>query len=156
MQKTNTKAKGFIAIVSLLIITTISMIFAMSMLQDGVNNASLSLNSIFYENARINATICLEDVLYRIKQEEEFISNLDYTITSEDSCETSISCLTHQQVATGIVETLAILEVTGTSNSFERTFEYNLRITKYDVNHSDGTLEYMNVIDIVSIDEEIN
>lgn len=156
MQKTNTKPKGFIAIISLLIITTISMIFAMSMLKDGVNNATLSLNSIFYENARINATICLEDVLYRIKQEAEFPRNLNYTVSSEDSCETSITWFTPQQVATGIVETLANLEVTGISNSFNRTFLYELRITKYDVNYSDGTLEYMNDIDIISIEEEIN
>ena len=54
--------KGFIAIVSLLIITSVAMIFSMSILKDGVENASLSLSSIYYESARINSIICLEDV----------------------------------------------------------------------------------------------
>ncbi|MBU0577989.1 hypothetical protein KJ742_06590 [Patescibacteria group bacterium] len=145
--------KGFIAIISLLIITTISMIFAMSMLKDGVDNASLSLSSIYYENARINATTCLEDTLYRIKQEEIFNEDLDYTITDEDSCTTTITWYDPQQTAPGIVERLADLEVIGVSNNFTRTFSYGLKVSRFDVNYSDGSLDYMNNIDIISIEE---
>ncbi|MBU0727776.1 hypothetical protein KKA95_03765 [Patescibacteria group bacterium] len=149
----NNKPQGFIAIVSLLIITTISMIFAMSMLKDGVDNASLSLSSIFYENSRVNAVTCLEDVLYRIKGEQEFSTNLNYTITDEDSCATSIEWFTPEVVAPGITETLATLNVTGTSNTFNRNFRYQLNISRFDVNYSDGSQEYMNSIDILSVEE---
>lgn len=129
------------------------MIFAMSMLKDGVDNASLSLSSIYYENARINATTCLEDTLYRIKQEEIFNEDLDYTITDEDSCTTTITWYDPQQTAPGIVERLADLEVIGVSNNFTRTFSYGLKVSRFDVNYSDGSLDYMNNIDIISIEE---
>ena len=149
----NKKPEGFIAIISLLIIATISIIFAMAMLKSGVDNASLSLSSIYYENARINMNICLEDTLYRIKQEQEFSDNLNYVISDKDSCLTTIEWFEPQQVAPGIVETLADLEITGISGNFTRTYNYGLKVSRYDVNHSDGTLEYMNNIDIVSIEE---
>jgi len=153
MRNIKNKTKGFIAIISLLIITTISMIFAMSMLKNGVDNASLSLSSIFYENARMNAITCLEDTLYRIKQEEVFNENLNYTITNEDSCTTTINWFEPQQTAPGIIERLADLEVIGISNNFTRTFSYGLKISKFDVNYSDGSLDYMNNFDIISIEE---
>jgi hypothetical protein len=149
----NKKPEGFIAIVSLLIIVTISMIFAMAMLKSGVTNASLSLSSIYYENARVNVNVCLEDTLYRIKQEEQFNRNLNYTISDEDSCSTIIVWYTPQQVAPNIVETLVDLEITGISGNFARTFEYGLKVSRYDVNYSDGSLDYMNTIDIISIEE---
>ena len=73
----NKRKKGFIAILSLLIIATISMIISMSLLKDGVDNAALSLYSIYYENAKMNSVICLEDTLLRIKLEDQFNKNLD-------------------------------------------------------------------------------
>jgi len=149
------KSQGFIAIVSLLIIATISMIFAMSMLKGGVDNASLSLSSIYYENSRVNANVCLEDTLLRLKQEEQFNRNLDYTITDEDLCSTIIVWYTPQEIAPGVVETLVDLEVTGISGNFSRTFSYGLKITRYDVHYTDGTLDYMNTIDIISTEEQV-
>jgi hypothetical protein len=148
------KSKGFVAIVSLLIISTISMIFAMLMLRRGLDNASLSLSSIYYENSRVNVNVCLEDTLLRLRQEEHFDRNLNYTITDEDSCSTIIIWYTPQQIAPGVVETLVDLEVTGVSGDFSRTFTYGLKITRHDVNHSDGSLDYMNTIDIISIEEQ--
>jgi hypothetical protein len=130
------------------------MIFAMLMLRRGLDNASLSLDSIYYENSRINVSVCLEDTLLRIKQEEQFNRNLNYTISDEDSCSTIIVWYTPQQVSPGVVETLADLEVTGVSGNFSRTFIYGLKITRHDVNHSDGSLDYMNTIGIISIEEQ--
>ena len=147
------KPQGFIAIVSLLIVTTIAMFFAMGMLMDGVTNASLSLSSIYYEDSRINVNICLEDVLYRIKQEETFNQNLNYNISDGNSCSTTITWFEPQQVAQGIVERLATLDVTGVSHNFSRTFRYELRVARFDVNYSDGSLDYLNNIEFVSITE---
>ena len=155
MVKKNHDNKGFIAILSLLIITTISMITAMTLLKDGVDNASLSLSSIFYENAKLNSTICVEDTLIRIKQEQQFIRNLNYTLDAGQSCSTIIQWYTPQQTAPDRWETLVDLEVTGTSSGFSRSFDYALKVERIDVNHTDGTLEYINNIDIISI-EEIN
>jgi len=147
------KPKGFIAIISLLIIATISMTIAMAILKDGVDNASLSLSSIYYENARINAEVCLEDILLRIKMADQFSANLNYNLESGQNCSTTIQWYTPQQVATGTVEVLADLTVTGTSNNFVRSFRYGLKIDKHDVNFLDGSVQHTNVIDITSLDE---
>jgi len=149
----NKKSQGFIAILSLLIITTISMIFAMSILKDGMENAGASLSSIYYEKARINAITCTEDVLQRIKLEERFSGNLEYTISNDDSCSAQISWFTPQQIKLGVTETLANLDVTGMNNNFIRKYRYELKITKYDVNYPDGNLDYINNIDIISMEE---
>ena len=141
---------------SLLIVTTIAMFFAMNMLLDGVNNASLSLSSIYYEDARINMNTCLEDVLLRIKQEEVFSRNLSYQITDDDSCSTTIEWFDSILISPGISERLANLEVTGISYGFTRTFRYELRIARHDINYSDGSLEYLNNIDFILISELIN
>ena len=150
---TRGKTKGFIAIVSLLIITTIAMLFAMSMLQEGVDNASLSLNSIFYEDARINAISCEEDVFLRIRQEEQFSRNLNYALSSGNSCSTTIQWFASQPLSQGITTRLATLDVTGVSNGFTRTFRYGLKIYRFDVNHSDGSLTHMNTIRVDSPQE---
>lgn len=147
------KNKGFIAILSLLIIATISMIIAMSLLKEGVDNASLSLSSIYYENAKLNSTICLEDTLMRMKQEEQFSSNLNYTLDTGQSCSTIIQWYTPQEVTTGRWETLVDLEVTGTSSNFTRSFNYELKVNRIDVNHTDGSLDYINNIEMISIEE---
>jgi len=148
------KSKGFIAIVSLLIITTIAMLFAMSMLKEGVDNASLSLNSIFYEDARINAISCAEDVFLRIRQEGQFSRNLNYALSSGNSCSTTtIQWGTPIQVKTGVITRLATLDIMGVSNGFTRTFRYALNIYQFDVNYSDGGLTHMNTIRINSLEE---
>ncbi len=147
------KPQGFIAIVSLLIVATIAMFFAIGMLLDGVDNASLSLSSIHYESARINANTCLEDMLIRIRQEEKFERDLDYTILDDETCQTAIEWFAPQMVAQGIVERLVSLTVTGVSHGFTRTFEYDLKISRHDVYYDDGSFEYYNVIDIVDMDE---
>ena len=156
MSKRNKKTKGFIAIASLLIIATISIILATQILKDGVDNASLSLSSIYYEDARINASICLEDTLMRIKREDQFNENLNYTISSDESCSTTIQWGTPQQISTGLTETLVDLSVTGTAQDFSRTFDYELKIKKHDVNYTDGSLDYTNNINIISIEEITN
>lgn len=153
MNNNRKKPQGFIAIVSLLIVTTIAMFFAMNMLLDGVNNASLSLSSIYYEDARINMNTCLEDVLFRIKQEEVFNRNINYQITDNDSCSTTIEWFDPIIVSPGVSERLANLEATGVSYGFTRTFRHELRIARHDVNYSDGSLEYLNNIDFISISE---
>ncbi|MFH0838352.1 MAG: hypothetical protein V1880_03755 [Patescibacteria group bacterium] len=145
--------KGFIAILSLLIITTISMIIAITLLKDGVDNASLSLSSIYYENAKLNSTICLEDSLIRIKKEEQFNRNLDYTIETGQNCSSTIQWYPAQQTGTGRWEALVDLVVSGTSSNFTRAFSYQLKVKKITVNNTDGTLEYVNEIDIISIEE---
>jgi len=147
------KPQGFIAIVSLLIVATIAMFFAVGMLLDGVDNASLSLSSIYYESARVNANTCLEDALARIRQEEKFQRDLDYSIVEDESCQTNIEWFAPQTVAPGIVERLANLTITGISHGFTRTFEYDLKISRHDVHYEDGSFEYFNVIDIVDMDE---
>ena len=53
-------------------------------------------------------------------------------------------------------KTLANLDVTGVSNGFTRVYRYELKITKYDVNYSDGNLDFMNNIDIISMTEVIS
>jgi len=149
----NQNNKGFIAILSLLIIATISMIIAMTLLKDGVDYASLSLSSIYYENAKLNSTVCLEDSLIRMKQEEQFGQNLNYTLEIGQSCSTIIQWYTPQEVETGRWETLADLEVSGTSGNFTRSFNYALKVKRIDVNDTDGNLNYINNIDIISIEE---
>jgi hypothetical protein len=153
MIKTKNKSKGFIAITSLLIISSITMLFAMAMLKDGLENASLSLQSIYYDNARINSNVCLEDFLYRTKKEEEFTGNLNYTISDDDSCSTSIEWFNAQQINPFIIERLANLEITGISHGFSRKFNYELKITQHKLYNTDNTIEYMNNIDINNIEE---
>jgi hypothetical protein len=148
------KPKGFIAIISLMIISSISLILAMSMLKRGVDNASLSLSGIYYENARINAAVCFEDAMLRIKKENKFSRNLNYEITDEDSCSTVITWGASEQISTGVVKTPAVLETTGVSDSFTRTFRYGLEIVKHNVNHSSGPLSYINIINVMSIQEQ--
>jgi len=152
-RKKTKQMQGFIAIISLLIIATISMIVAISLLKDGVDNASLSLYSIYYENAKMNSVICLEDTLLRVKLEGQFNSNIDYTFSNSDGCTASLQWYTPQQTAPGTVETLVDLTVSGTSENFTRTFDYGLMIRKHDVNYLDGTLKYVNNINIISIEE---
>lgn len=153
MVNKNKQNKGFIAILSLLIIATISIIIAMTLLKDGVDNASLSISSIHYENAKLNSTICLEDSLIRMKMEDQFNQNLNYTFDTGQSCSSNIQWYTPQQTGVGRWETLVDLEVSGTSNNFTRSFDYELKIKKTSVNQTDGSLEYVNNIDIISITE---
>lgn len=151
MVNKNNQNKGFIAILSLLIIATISMIIAMTLLKDGIDNASLSISSVHYENAKLNSTICLEDSLIRMQMEEQFNQNLNYTLETGQSCSSIIQWYTAQQTGVGRWETLVDLEVSGTSNNFTRSFDYELKVKKISVNHTDGTVEYVNNIDIISI-----
>lgn len=148
-----TKKKGFIAILSLLIITTVSMIMALGLLKEGMDNASLSISSIYYANAKLNATVCLEDSLLRIKQENQFNRSLHYNIAAGHSCSSSIQWFPPQQTAPGRQESLATLTVSGTSETFTRTFDYGLKVKRVDITHTDGTLTYMNNLDIISITE---
>ena len=144
---------GFIAILSLLVVATISMVIAMTVLKSGVNNASLSISSIDYENARISANICLEDTLLRIKREAEFSENLNYQIDANHSCTTDINWHTPESPIPGITETLVDLATTGTSQNFTRTFNYGLKVKQFTVNHNDGSVDYLNNINIISIEE---
>ena len=153
MKKSARKPKGFIAIVSLLIITTVAMFFAVQMLLDGVNNAALSLNGIYYERARFNIDTCLDDTLMRIQKESQFNRNLSYNISDLDSCSTTILWLPPSQIKPGVTERLVNLTVTGISKGFTRTFDYDLRIVTYDVNSLDSITRKMNRIDFISIDE---
>jgi hypothetical protein len=153
MNNFNKKPKGIIAIVSLLIIATIAMLFAVSMLMDGVKNASLSNGSISYENARINATACAEDVFMRIMKEAQFTRNLNYTFSPNNTCSTVITWFTETSVKTGLTQRLVNLDVTGVSAGFTRVFHYGLKVLKFDVNHLDGTLTHMNTINFISITE---
>jgi hypothetical protein len=156
MVKKPHETKGFIAIVSLLVITTISMIFAMSILKDGVRNASSSLESIYYEKARINSNTCLEDTLVRIKREQIFTQNINYAIAEDESCSSTMIWLAPVQVAPNILERNLNLAVTGTSSGFSRTFNHVIRVTRYDVNYPNGELDYLNSIDILSTVEDTN
>lgn len=153
MKKNHKKSEGFVAILSLLIIATVAIAFAISILGDGLSNAALSLNSIYYENARMNAVTCAEDVLLRIKNESQFNQNLNYNISGSNLCSASIVWHGATQIKTGLSERLVDLDVTGISNGFSRKFRYSLRVAKFDVNHSDGSLTYMNDIDFISITE---
>lgn len=139
--------------VSMLIVTGVSMFLAVGMLLDGVDSASLSMSSVSYENARININVCLEDFLLRSKHEETFTQNLSYTISTGETCSTAITWFDPVVVGTGIQERLATLDVQGISGNFVRTFRYELRFVRFDVNHSDGSLEYLNNIEFVSITE---
>jgi len=149
----NKKPKGFIAIVSLLIISAVALTFAMLMLKDGVENASLSLHSIYYDDARINVNACLEDVLLRIKKEEQFSRNLNYAISSHDSCSTTMEWFDPQQINPFIIERLVEVQITGTSHNFTRTFNYGLKVAQHKLYQADGSLQYLNNINVISIDE---
>ena len=153
MNKNKKQNQGFIAIVSLLIVAAIAMLFAIGMLLDGVDNAALSLSSINYEQSRVNVVSCLEDTLYRIRQEEKFDQTLNYQLTTDQSCSVVIEWFAPQQVTLGIVERLANLDITGQSQGFSRTFRYELKISRHDVHHANGTFEYMNTIDVMSLSE---
>ena len=85
------KPKGFIAIISLLIVSTIAMFFAIGMLLDGVTNASLSASSINYETARINTNACLQEMLMKIKREEAYSDPINYTLKDGNTCSASIT-----------------------------------------------------------------
>jgi hypothetical protein len=149
----NKKPKGFIAIASLLIISAVIMTFAMLMLKDGVENASLSLHSIYYDNARINVNVCLEDVLMRIKKEEQFTRNLNYTISDNDYCSVTMEWFAPQQINPFIIERLVDVKITGASHNFTRTFNYALKIAQHKLYKTDSPLEYLNNINIISINE---
>lgn len=153
MVMAHAKPKGFIAIVSLLIITTIAMFFAMSMLKDGVENAALSLSSIYYEDARANAITCLEDTLLRLKREQAFERPVTYNLDDRESCSTSLQWFAPQQIRPGLTQRLVDLRVMGASHDFQRTFDYGLRVNRFDVNHPDRPLDYLNTIDILSLNE---
>lgn len=153
MKRKQNDKNGFIAIISLLIIATISMIIAITMLKGGVDNAALSLYSIYYGNAKMNSSICVEDTLYRIRLESQFTRDLNYNLGQNQGCTTDIQWYTPQSTGPGTIETLVDLTVTGTSGNFTRSFLYSLRIKTHDVNRLDGTTDYMNNIDIISIEE---
>ena len=153
MVTSKNKPRGFIAITSLLIISSVAMTFAMLMLKDGVENASLSLHSIYYDNARININVCLEDALMRIKNEEQFTRNLNYAISEYDSCSTTMEWFDPQQINPFIIERLVDVEITGASHNFTRTFNYGLKIAQHKLYKTDGSLEYLNNINVISIDE---
>lgn len=153
MVKRSIKNEGFIAILSLLIIATVSMLIAISLLKDGVDNAVLSIQSIYYETAKLNSTICLEDSLLRMKMEEQFDQELNYAINPDQSCSTNLTWYSPVQIEPGIVETLVDLEITGVSNNFARTFKYELKVKQYAVNDVDASLNYTNNIDVLSVEE---
>jgi hypothetical protein len=153
MNKPNQKPKGIIAIVSLLIISTIAMLFAVNMAMDGVKNASLSNNSISYESARINAITCAEDVFMRIKQETQFTKNLNYTLSTGNTCSTTITWFAETTVRTGLKQRLVNLDVTGVNSGFSRVFHYGLQVSTFDINHLDGTVTHMKTLDFMSITE---
>ncbi|MBI5421668.1 hypothetical protein HZA44_00855 [Candidatus Peregrinibacteria bacterium] len=147
------RPQGFIAILSLLIVATVTMFFAIAMLMDGVSNAALSLNSIYTEDARINVHTCIEDVLYRLRLEQQFNQNLNYTISEGNTCSTTMTWFAPSQVAPGTVERLVNVDVVGTSHNFTRHFRYDLRVTRYTVNNPDGTYGYTNTVDYIAVSE---
>jgi len=153
MIKQRQKPKGIIAIVSLLIISTIAMLFAVNMVMDGVKNASLSNNSISYESARINAISCAEDVFLRIRQEAQFTRNLNYTLSTGNTCSTTITWFAETTVKTGLKQRLVNLDVTGVNNGFSRVFHYGLQVSTFDINHLDGTVTHMKTVDFMSLTE---
>jgi hypothetical protein len=146
--------RGFIAILSLLIVASVSMFFALSMLMDGVNNASLSLSSIYYEDARINSHSCIEDTLYRLKLEQQFDRNLDYTISEANTCSTEMTWFASHVISPQVTERLVNVLVTGKSHDFIRKYLYELRVTRYIVNSPDGTYGYTNTIDYIAVNEQ--
>jgi len=148
------KQKGFIALLSLLIVSTVSMFFALSILMDGVANAALSLNSLYYEDARINVHTCIEDVLMRLKLEQQFNRNLNYAIAPDNTCSTVMTWFAPHQVSAGVTERLVNVLVTGVSHNFTRNFLYELRQTRYDVHLSDGSLKFMNSLDYIAVTEQ--
>jgi hypothetical protein len=147
------KSKGFIAILSLMIVTMVSMMIGIALLMSGVDNAALSVSSIHFENAKLDATVCLEDSLIRVKRENEFAQNLSYEIADGHSCSSTIQWFTPVQTGVGRQETLVNLQISGTSSNFTRTFDYALKVKRVEVNHTDGTVEYTNGIDIISVQE---
>jgi hypothetical protein len=154
MNKKINNQKGFIALLSLLIVSTVSMFFALSILMDGVANAALSLNSLYYEDARINIHTCIEDVLMRLKLEQQFNSPLSYTVAEANTCSTVMTWFAPNQVSPGVTERLVNVLVTGVSHNFTRHFLYELRQTRYDVHQSDGSLDYMNTLDYIAVTEQ--
>ena len=150
----DSKPKGFIALLSLLIVSTVSMFFAFSILMDGVANAALSLHSLYYEDARINVHTCIEDVLIRLKLEQQFNRPLNYTISQDNTCSTTMTWFAPNQVSPEVTERLVNVEVAGVSHSFTRRFLYELRVTRYNVHKSDGSLDYMNTLDYIAVTEQ--
>ena len=150
------KPKGFIAMVSIMIVASVSLIISMTILSEGIDNSALSLSSISYERSRVNATVCLEDTLYQIKNEEHFSANLNYTIEENEECSSTINWGTPNTSTPGMVITPVDLTVTGTSNNFVRTFDYDLIVKRVDVNYATGELEYLNIINVNDIQEIID
>ena len=148
------RPQGFIAILSLLIVATVTMFFALSILMDGVSNATLSLNSIYYEDARINVHSCIEDTLYRLRQERQFNRNLSYTIAPYNTCSTVMTWFAPHVISPQASERLVNVLVTGGSHNFIRKFLYELRVTRYTVNHPDGTYNYLNAVDYIAVTEQ--
>ncbi len=146
--------RGFIALLSLLIVSTVSMFFAISILMDGVANAALSLNSLYYEDARINVHTCIEDVLMRLKLEQQFNRPLNYTISEANTCSTVMTWFPPNQVSPGVSERLVNVLVTGASHNFTRQFLYELRVNRYDVHYPDGSMDYMNTLNYIAVTEQ--
>ena len=139
-----------------MIVASVSLIISMTILNQGIDNSALSLSSISYERSRVNATVCLEDTLYRIKNEEKFSSGLNYTIEENEECSSTINWGTPNTSNPGMVITPVDLTVTGTSNNFVRTFDYDLIVKRVDVNYATGELEYLNIINIINTEEIID
>lgn len=150
------KPTGFVAIVSLLIVSTIAMFFALNMLMDGLKNSSLSLNSFNDQAARTSALICAEDLLLRLKQQEQFNENIQYNFANGDSCSATLTWFAPVSVPPHKTERLVNVDITGVSQGFSRSFRYELRVTKFNLNHADGSLNYMNTIDFIAINELIS
>ena len=147
------KPKGFIAIVSMLIIAGVALFFSMRMLLDGVENANLSLSSIYYEKARFNANACLQDTLLRLTQENQFSRNLNYHFSSSDTCTTALTWGGSQSLTNGQLQRTVTLVVTGTSSTFQRKFQYGLRVTRQTINHVSGPVTYINNVHVDSLTE---
>lgn len=139
--------------ISMLVVAGVATFFALNMLMDGLDNAVLSTNSVYYENARMNVLTCLEDYLLRIKKNPSFTSPLNYTISEDNTCSATSTWFPENQVSFGISEQLATLDLAGASQDFSRTFRYEIRVKKFDVHEVDGSVKFTKSIDFISVSE---
>ena len=136
MKKRQKKIKGYAAILGVMIIGTVALISSSFILFDAIDQSRLSLQSIQFEAAKYSATTCLEDTLIRMKQSEQFITNLDYQIDEDHSCQTTIAY--GSEVAGSPPYYLVDLEITSNSFDTQRLFEYDLRVDNFDIYYNTG------------------
>lgn len=87
------KTKGSIALMSVLIISSLVLIFAISMSESNINTSYQYLNNQSQDIAYYGAEACFEEAMIRLKRDPAFNSGT-LTVDSDTSCDISVNSST--------------------------------------------------------------